>query len=1393
VARVTAVGQPVNEFERKAIGFFQKHLPDSWLIFHNFEMRQGNESFEIDIAILAPHGVYLIDVKGTHGTIDVIGNKWYPEGRPPFASPVSKINQLAKIFASIIRDSNAGIIELRSHFVFGVVLLAADDAILVDQAEIAKNQVTDFKHCLAYLQNTDILPDNRVENISRFFRQIAGTITGKAKAKNTPLVFGNWQVEEKLGGNDRYTEYRAKNILTGRSGGVSRLMVYRTDPYQEKTARDEEFQKISNAYIAVDNMPSHANILKVKEIITDEESGTVILVTEDIPGQSLRLHITKTSQALTFDQKLEVMRDVLAGLDHAHHYEVIHRNLTPDAILVSRGGGTRLTNFDYARVGKHRSGTIAGLIVEELQKDDRELYQAIECIKEPAKASIASDIYSAGIVFYELLTGEKPFETIDQMMEADCHFPSKATELKPDLPKGIDEWLQKFCAADPEDRYASAAIAKKELDAVIFPEIKNNLNLINEKPENNGIESKEDLTDLPQDYILADRFIVQKNLGSGGFGVVYKVFDSMGDVVRAVKLVIRDRKSVYERLRQEYKTLVNLPLHPHVVKVIWADRLNMPGDIEKIPYIVFDYLDGYDVSKLIEAHALSIEDSFRILKETADGLGHLHQHGVYHQDIKPSNLLWTDNGVSIIDFNMAVSADDDRSGRGGTRRYLPPDFGYAIGSDTQDRIDRDIYALGITLYECVTGGYPWHDPAPPLKQEPKDPRQFAGCADLSNDFVNLMLKMISPQIKDRFHNITELLSAIDGITQLKKPLSASGDFVVPVNKKGDRFIQTHKPNTNLFVTELLTLYSQSQVSNAGTRGLDKIGKETYVPTYLDERLQPALLNGEFNLVIISGNAGDGKTAFIQQFEVQAEKMGAKIQWGANGAVFNLNGRTYKSNYDGSQDEGQERNDAVLDKFFTPFSGNGKDWPKNETRLIAINEGRLVDFFQEHRADYVELARIVEQGLDGASNAKGVMVINLNLRSVVAAEKGNLSILERLINAMCAQDNWKSCETCDIKHKCYALHNAMTFRDSVAGPKVLDRLKLLYHITQLRGRLHITMRDIRSALAFMLVGKVDCDGIHQLYGSGDENIKDRILNNFYFNAVFGGDSETNDRLVSLMKEIDIAQVGNPDIDLQLGFLHPGAKILNRFSFAERSGYDEELIESLFGELPRDYIPKERHGLLVKHRKYMAHLRRRYFFECRDSLDNRPWEKMLPYAHVKPFLATLTKTEHENRDDIFSILEAMNRGEGLLDPKRLGAHLALRIHKVDKGTIRSYRLFNGNCFALMSDGAKTSHSFLEYCPNGLVLCYDSGNGHHAKFRINIDMYEMLMRLNSGYRASIEEQEGFYLSFSVFKNMLSAVPYREILLTENGYRFYRIKKEQDGTLGMMICEAEAEYNVD
>ena len=1380
MAKVIPIGQPANESERQAIGFLRDHLPDGWLIFHNFEMRQGEEVFEIDIAILAPHAVYLVDVKGTRGNIDVYGSKWYPEGRQPFFSPLAKLRSHAKTMATIIRESNTGLIELRKAHVHAAVLLTADDAAVFDQAGIDSPDVTDFKHCLKYFRDQSRIPDNRLDNITRFHSQIAKAITGNAKPKSAALVFRDWQVEEKLGGTDRYTEYRAKHNLLGKSGGNARLRVYQADPYQDETARKEEFKKISNAYRAVAHMPTHANVLAVKDLFVSDDEDKVVLVTEDLPGQALRLHINKASLALTFDQKLQVMRDVLAALDHAHRHEVIHRNLTPDAILVTKGGQARVTGFDFARVGKSRTSTIADQIIDDLET----AYQAPECFKDPTQASIASDLYATGLILYELLTGELPFESVDQMMEADGKFPMKPSEHKPDLPKGIDEWLQKFCEFDPEERHASTAIARKALDDLILPEAKDESAADISGPAVALPQLPDNLTDLPQDFILADRFRIQKKLGSGGFGVAYKVFDSLGDVVRVIKLVTKDRRSVYERLRREYKTLTNLPDHPHVVKVVWADRM---ADAKQTPYIVFEYVEGLDVSDLIDAEALSLEDSVRIVRESAEGLGHLHKHGVYHQDVKPSNLLWTDKGVRIIDFNVAVTEKDEVQGGGGTRRYLPPDYDYSSEPDASDRMDRDLYALGISFYECLTGKYPFEEPTPPIKTQPKDPKQFKGCADLSSSLVNVLVKMVAPERKDRFASAEELLIALAEVKRLRSVLTTGEIGAGPkvVSKLG---FEPTKPNTNPFVTHLLTLYSQSQVSNAGTRGLDEVGKATYVPTYLDEKLKPALLKGEFRLVIISGNAGDGKTAFIQQFEAFAESKGAQMQRGANGAVFQLKGHTYQSNYDGSQDEGDERNDAVLQKFFAPFAGKDKSgWAENQTRLIAINEGRLVDFFLEHEEDFPLLAKQIQQGLAGADPENGIAVINLNLRSVVAEpEEGQPSILERLIARMSQQEYWQACEKCDLKGKCFAYHNARTFQDPVAGPKVIERLKMLYTITHLRGRLHITMRDLRSALAFMLVGTRDCDGIHQLYQNGGEENQNRILDGFYFNSWLGGGEGSNDRLISLLREIDVAEVSNPDLDRKLGFLNPKTKAMSRFSFAERTGYDNELVEALFRNLPRDYSSKNRSRLIAKHRNYLSHMRRRHFFERRDI----GWKEMLPYGSIDPFLDSIEQPGAKSAEEVTAILRAINRGEGLSDPARLGNQLALRVRQVDKGTLRSYRLFDGEHFTLRTEQETAAHPFLECLSQALVLLYDPSDGQKANLRINLDIYEMLMRLNNGYRPSIEEQEGSYLSLAVFKNVLSAAPYQEVLLTDSGFEFFQIRRDDKGILhlGKVSRRAEA-----
>jgi hypothetical protein len=208
------------------------------------------------------------------------------------------------------------------------------------------------------------------------------------------------------------------------------------------------------------------------------------------------------------------------------------------------------------------------------------------------------------------------------------------------------------------------------------------------------------------------------------------------------------------------------------------------------------------------------------------------------------------------------------------------------------------------------------------------------------------------------------------------------------------------------VSHLLTVYSQSRSSNAGTRGLDVLGEQTYVETGLDRDLVPAVLAGEFKLVVISGNAGDGKTAFLQKLETRAQDEGAVMDRSmANGCRFEFGGRKYLSNYDGSQDEGEQTSDAVVRAFLEPFAGEDANaWPGDQVRLIAINEGRLVDFLSTEKARFPLLSKVISAGLVSGEAADGVAVINLNLRSVVTdplgyegdPKGGDESILARLV-------------------------------------------------------------------------------------------------------------------------------------------------------------------------------------------------------------------------------------------------------------------------------------------------------------------------------------------------------------------------------------------------------------
>ena len=519
---------------------------------------------------------------------------------------------------------------------------------------------------------------------------------------------------------------------------------------------------------------------------------------------------------------------------------------------------------------------------------------------------------------------------------------------------------------------------------------------------------------------------------------------------------------------------------------------------------------------------------------------------------------------------------------------------------------------------------------------------------------------------------------------------------------------------NPFVDHLRTLFSQSTNSNAGTRsGTSEESFDLYVATRLDERLTHDVLQGLFRLVIITGNAGDGKTAFLDRLLTVAAADGPvrPVRHG-NGADFQLpSGLRLRTNSDGSQDEGDRANDDVLHEFFAPFGGDDLAGTAGETRLIAINEGRLVDFLTTHRERFPALSERVWQGLGGSGPPAPVLVVNLNRRSLLS-EKDELDgpVFDRLLNRMTHENHWEACDSCPLARTCYARHNALTFRHPSAGPKVRSRLRQLFQLTELRGLQHLTIRDVQSALAFMLTSARSCEQIHELYG-GDQG--EEILDGFYFTS-WTGTAGTRDRLLALLARVDVAGVADPALDRRLDYIGPdGGRAV--MTVDQRGDYDQQLLDLAFARLPRS-APDA--GQTHQHQRYLAAARRRFYFEC---VDDERAQQMLPYRSAGDFLALLANPDQVGQH-LKAVIYALNRGEGMADRNGLGDVLALQTRAVPGGTIRSYRLFPADRLRLAVADA-TDSPYIEGGAQELLLSHHAPSGHVTELRIRLDLFELL----------------------------------------------------------------------
>jgi len=345
---------------------------------------------------------------------------------------------------------------------------------------------------------------------------------------------------------------------------------------------------------------------------------------------------------------------------------------------------------------------------------------------------------------------------------------------------------------------------------------------------------------LAKGTTFASRYEVIEELGKGGMGRVYKALDKEINEEVALKLLkpeIASDESTVERFRNELKFARKIA-HKNVCKMYHLSKE------EETPYITMEYVAGEDLKRLVKRKGkFEEEEAISIAKQVCEGLAEAHRLGVVHRDLKPQNIMIDKEGdAKVMDFGIARSVEAPGVTQSGvmigTPDYISPE--QAEGEEADQR--SDIYALGVILYEMVTGSVPFKGDTAlsvALKhktQIPSDPRKLN--PEVSENLSQVILKCMEKDRESRYQSADGILLELKNIEE-GMPVTAA----------------VRKPQIPAFLVEgEEELEEVRPVFVSREKELGKLN--TFLEMSLSRKGRAAFVTGE---------AGSGKTALVQEF------------------------------------------------------------------------------------------------------------------------------------------------------------------------------------------------------------------------------------------------------------------------------------------------------------------------------------------------------------------------------------------------------------------------------------------------------------------------------------------------------------------------------------------------
>lgn len=811
--------------------------------------------------------------------------------------------------------------------------------------------------------------------------------------------------------------------------------------------------------------------------------------------------------------RIEFARNAVKAMEDFHSVHpggeiLVHRNLTPNTILVRHDNTPILTGFDRTRIPSDVS-VASGVSVVDADSSTI----APEIIKSGlAAADCRSDVYSLCASLTVLFAGDD------------------------DLSRRARDILTKGTAPTPSDRATLGELQRQ------FAEL---LGISQPRPappparfwtEGQVIEFRD------RDYRIVNK------LGSGGFGTTFKVVEvdrtTTEDLGTYVAKVVRDEAMGLQTLRAYGLARSHLGRHAGLSAIFevakeWQENgfVALMTWVEGTPLAEFVGVFSLLADDLQEANSADL--AVRWVRSVCRSLDVLHRNGLVHGDVSPRNLIVSGSDLVLTDFDFVTKVGERASGVG-TVMYSAPAAGEVRFASASD----DIYALAASTFHVVYEREPFRYSS---QYEKSVGLNWEGIDESAYPMLNAFLRRATdPDPKSRFFSVDDVDAffkerAKPGTPLLVEPAPPLVPDVTPPSRTPATELREEQV---AWLRDVLRSYPGYPGGNQETRGLDSaFAASTYVETTLERTLLRDMEARRVRLVVLCGNAGDGKTALLQHI---AEELGLGTHASADRVLQGelKDGLTVRMNLDGSAAWKGRSADELLDEFLAPFQdGEPSD---DVVHLLAINDGRLLEwiggFEKRHANQPTPLTRTLLKLLEGgASQSSGhIRFISLNQRTLVGdvspdAQEITTEFLDRLLNhlygAAQTEKIWTPCRTCSAQSRCEVYRAGRLFgpegfpsdAPSEARSRARRRLAEALQAVHLRGEIHITVRELRAALVYILFGVNFCDDYHA--GNGGPLP--------YWDRVFHADSPA--RQGDLLRELvrfDPALEAHPQVDRHL---------------------------------------------------------------------------------------------------------------------------------------------------------------------------------------------------------------------------------------------------------------------